>query len=165
LQRKKTRRTQSAGGVVLNSRGDVLVVNQRGLAWSLPKGHLEKGEDALAAARREISEETGISDLTLLAELGSYQRHKLGLHTVDDRSELKTLTFFLFRTNQENLRPADPRHPEARWVAKENVADLLTHPRDKEFFRKILPRLNSNDITPTSILPPRGGGMGGGRIR
>ena len=31
----------------------VLVVNQRGLSWSLPKGHIEEGEDALDAARRE----------------------------------------------------------------------------------------------------------------
>ncbi len=28
-------------------------------AWSIPKGMIEEGEDALAAARREFSEETG----------------------------------------------------------------------------------------------------------
>ena len=30
-------------------------------AWSIPKGELEEGEDPLAAARRELEEETGFS--------------------------------------------------------------------------------------------------------
>ncbi len=30
-------------------------------AWSVPKGELDEGEDALAAARREFAEETGCS--------------------------------------------------------------------------------------------------------
>ena len=55
--------TRSAGGVVVNAEGKVLVVNQHGTSWSLPKGHIEDGEDALAAARREIYEESGVSDL------------------------------------------------------------------------------------------------------
>ena len=30
-------------------------------AWSIPKGEIESGEDALAAARRELAEETGLT--------------------------------------------------------------------------------------------------------
>ena len=65
--------TYSAGGVVLNGSGQVLVVNQRGNSWSLPKGHIDPGEDALTAARREIYEESGVSELDLVKELGSYE--------------------------------------------------------------------------------------------
>ncbi|HSY83151.1 MAG TPA: NUDIX domain-containing protein [Gemmatimonadaceae bacterium] len=32
-----------------------------GGAWSIPKGEIESGEDALAAARRELAEETGLT--------------------------------------------------------------------------------------------------------
>jgi 8-oxo-dGTP pyrophosphatase MutT (NUDIX family) len=49
----------------VNSKGEVLVANQKGKSWPLPKGHIGPGEDALAAARREIFEETGISQLIL----------------------------------------------------------------------------------------------------
>ncbi len=82
----------------MNKKRQVLVVNQRGLSWSLPKGHLEEGEKTLAAARREIYEESGLKD----------------------------------------LKPIDPDNSEARWVDGDKVADLLTHPKDREFFLNVL---------------------------
>ena len=126
---------------MLNPDGDVLVVSQHGNSWSLPKGHIEEGEDAMAAARREIHEESGVRELTYIKDLGTYQRSKIGRDGGEDPSEQKTITMFLFRTAQYALRPIDPTHPEAKWVKKEAVADLLTHPKDKEFFFGILPEI------------------------
>ena len=62
--------TVSAGGVVINQQGMVLVVNQSGTSWSLPKGHVEPGEEPLQAAIREIKEESGITDLHFCANIG-----------------------------------------------------------------------------------------------
>jgi len=128
------RKTRSAGGVVTNDADEVLVVSQQGTSWSLPKGHIDAGEDALAAARREIYEESGVRDLELIRELGSYERYKIGVNGGDDRSERKVITMFLFRTREKLLKPVDRDHPEARWVERSKVALLLTHERDKEFF-------------------------------
>src|SRR3989344_8325907 len=133
------KKTESAGGVVKNKEGKILVVNQRGTSWSLPKAHIEQGEDALQASRREIQEESGITDLTFIKELGKYDRFKIGKDGGEDTSELKTLHMFLYTTNENNLKPTDPDNPEARWMEVEQVAELLTHPKDKEFFLKILP--------------------------
>jgi 8-oxo-dGTP pyrophosphatase MutT (NUDIX family) len=130
------KKTYSAGGVVTNSEGKVLVVSQHGTSWSLPKGHIDPGEDALMAAKREIYEESGIRDLEFVRELGSYERHRIGLDG-DDPSELKVITMFLFRTSETSLRPVDPENPEAKWVEKSKVQLLLTHERDKEFFRNV----------------------------
>jgi len=135
------KKTQTAGGVVTNARGEVVVVSQKGTSWSLPKGHIDPGEDALAAAKREIYEETGIINLTLVRELGSYQRYKNALGGGDDTSELKTIHMFLFTTDQEKLSPIDPTNPEARWVKKSEVVDLLTHKKDKEFFQGVMDTL------------------------
>jgi 8-oxo-dGTP pyrophosphatase MutT (NUDIX family) len=131
------RKTRSAGGVVTNDEGKVLVVSQRGTSWSLPKGHIDPGENALAAAKREIYEESGIRDLELVRELGSYERHKIGVNGGDDRRELKVITMFLFRTSEKSLKPVDPDNPEARWVEKSKVGHLLTHKKDKEFFERV----------------------------
>ena len=133
----KTKHTHSAGGVVLNQDGFVLVVSQRGNSWSLPKGHIDPGENALQAAKREIAEESGVDQLDLIMELGNYSRYKIGKNFDEDKSEMKTIHMFLFRTEQKRLKPLDPNHPEARWVEIQAVADLLTHPRDKNFFLQV----------------------------
>lgn len=133
--------TVSAGGVVLNRDGEVLVVSQHGISWSLPKGHVDEGETALEAAKREIAEESGVTNLELVRELGSYQRYRMSLDGGDDKSEQKTIDMFLFRTFEIALAPQDEQNPEARWVKPVEVLDLLTHRKDKEFFRSILPKL------------------------
>jgi 8-oxo-dGTP pyrophosphatase MutT (NUDIX family) len=131
--------TKSAGGVVLNRRGQVLVVSQHGTSWSLPKGHVEEGEDELAAARREIYEESGVRSLTFVRELGSYRRFRIGKDGEEDRSELKTIFMFLFETPEVGLSPVDVENPEAKWADRKDVAVLLTHPKDREFFVSALP--------------------------
>jgi len=131
--------TQSAGGVVVNSKEQVLVVSQKGLSWSLPKGHIDNSEDALTAAKREIYEESGINEVEYIDELGTYERYRIGKDGVgEDLSEIKSILIFLFRTKQTGLKPLDVTNPEARWVSKERVAGLLTHPKDKEFFKSII---------------------------
>ncbi|MFZ2390772.1 MAG: NUDIX domain-containing protein [Minisyncoccales bacterium] len=122
-----------AGGVVINEYDEVIVVNQRGGSWSLPKGHIEKNETELEAAIREIYEESGVKNLELIKTLGSYERY--GLY---DQSSLKTRTIFLFKTVKQNLNPVDPDNPEALWIHKNKASEMLTHPKDKEFFLKIL---------------------------
>ncbi|HYO64040.1 MAG TPA: NUDIX domain-containing protein [Pyrinomonadaceae bacterium] len=132
--------TESAGGIVLDARGRVLVVSQHGTSWSLPKGHVEEGEDYLSAALREIGEESGVTRLELLARLGSYTRDRLSPSGGEDPSERKTIHMFLFRTDEELLRPRDPANPEARWVEPPDVPALLTHAADRDFFVKHCPR-------------------------
>ena len=134
-------KTKSAGGVVINKDGLVLVVNQKGLSWSLPKGHIDEGESALDAAKREIYEESGVNQLQFISELGSYQRYKISLDGGDDMSEQKTITIFLFKTNQIELKPQDPENPEAKWIKVEDVVNLLTHRKDKEFFLSIINKI------------------------
>lgn len=128
------KQTESAGGIVVNSAGQILIVSQHGTSWSLPKGHIEEGEDPLTAARREIREESGVTQLEFVRDLGSYQRYKISATGGEDSAELKTIHMFLFNTTEETLQPIDPENPEARWVEKTEVVELLTHPSDKEFF-------------------------------
>ncbi len=137
-ENNKTIYVQSAGGVVVNRKGEVLIVNQHGNSWSLPKGHIEAGEEALVAARREIEEESGLKNLNYIKSLGSYARYRLALDGGDDKSEHKTLYFFLFTTDDVALKPIDPENPEARWVAPSDVTKFLSHKEDRAFFERVL---------------------------
>lgn len=130
--------TESAGGIVLNSINEVAVVSQHGDSWSLPKGHVDAGETPREAAEREVVEETGITELAFIRELGSYERYKIGKEGKgEDESELKRIHMFLYKTLQQALAPTDTDNPEARWVPIDEVSRLLTHPKDKEFFDSV----------------------------
>ena len=129
--------TYSAGGVIINPKGQILVVSQHGTSWSLPKGTLEQGEDEKTASLREIKEETGITKVELIKELGTYDRNKISMDGGDDFSELKTITIFLYATPETHLTPIDPHNPEARWVKPDKVSNLLTHVKDKAFYTNV----------------------------
>jgi ADP-ribose pyrophosphatase YjhB (NUDIX family) len=141
MEESFVKNTKSAGGVVINKKGEILIISQHGTTWSLPKGHIDEGETDIEASKREIYEESGIMKLEFISELGNYKRYKIGKDGGEDKSELKTITIFLFKTDENMLNPIDPENPEARWVPKEKVAELLTHPKDKEFFLSIADKI------------------------
>lgn len=58
---------QAAGGVIL--RKNKLLFIFRNEKWDLPKGKIEKGETAREAALREVEEECGISELSIIKRL------------------------------------------------------------------------------------------------
>ena len=86
-------KTQSAGGIILR-KNSIILASQHGTSWSLPKGHIENGENEIDAAKREIYEETGITKLRLIKKLGSYQRYKLDKYGEENKNELKTIHLF-----------------------------------------------------------------------
>lgn len=141
----KTKHRQVAGGIVVNENtGYVLLVAQPNNVWSLPKGGVDVGEDSITAARREILEESGLTEIHLVKELGTYKRFRIGKDGKDDESEMKDITIYLFTTKQELLKPIDTWHSEAVWFEREEVKKMLTHERDVAFYKEHLHELPLN---------------------
>ena len=67
-------REPTAGGVVFrrNKKGDVefLLYQDARDRWTIPKGHVEPGETAQAAAKREVGEEAGLKNIEVCGWLG-----------------------------------------------------------------------------------------------
>jgi ADP-ribose pyrophosphatase YjhB (NUDIX family) len=104
---------EAAGGLVLNPEGEVLFIYRLG-KWDLPKGKIEKGELVEAAAIREVSEECGVSELTILKSL------PVTYHTYSQRSARilkKTYWFEMKVKNKSKLVPQKEEGiTEAKWM-------------------------------------------------
>ncbi len=130
---------ETAGGVVLGPDGRIVVVNQGSNVWSLPKGGVDEGESLADAARREVTEECGLTDLTLHKELGSYSRYRTGKGGIGEvtTEPIKHITIFLFTTAQTALVRQEGETVEVRWATVDEATEMLTHPKDKEFLRSV----------------------------
>ena len=49
---------------------EILLIQDSKGRWTIPKGHIEPGETAKMTARREIEEETGLKNVSILTWLG-----------------------------------------------------------------------------------------------
>lgn len=89
------------GAVIL--RGEWLaVVREADGTLTLPKGGIESDEDLQTALRREVHEETGLTEFTVLADLGIWERENLA------RTRWVQNRFFLCETEQTSGVPLEP---------------------------------------------------------
>jgi 8-oxo-dGTP pyrophosphatase MutT (NUDIX family) len=67
-------REPTAGGIVYrkNDKGEleILLIQDAKDRWTIPKGHIEPGETAVATAKREIGEEAGLKSVEMQGWLG-----------------------------------------------------------------------------------------------
>lgn len=114
----------AAGGIVINKEGEVLMIFRRD-KWDFPKGKIEKGESPALAALREVSEETGIRDLSIIKQLPST------FHTYQLNGELilkETCWFEMHYNNTEELIPQTEEDIAlAEWVPQNRVEINLTN--------------------------------------
>lgn len=72
---------RNVGVMLANPRGQIWVgqrLDYEGAAWQMPQGGIDRGEDARAAALRELEEETGIG-----ADLVTIEAETAGWHAYD----------------------------------------------------------------------------------
>lgn len=119
----------SAGGVVVDDAGRVLLIRARDLrdrpVWTLPKGAIGPGETSLAAALREVEEETGYR-CEALRELPpvTYWFQRGGQRV------RKTVHWFLMRPLAK-VREHDQEVDEVAWVDREEALRRLRYDSDR----------------------------------
>lgn len=137
------RRSRSVGGIVLGDNGTIAMVrheNSNG-AWLFPKGHPMDGEDDETAARREIAEEAGLTNLELLDDLGSYERHPILPDGVEDPTELKEIHMYLFAAEPHAVLAPTMEIDLARWVPLQNVVRECGNVTDVAWFTRVFERV------------------------
>ena len=117
--------SRAAGAVVFRrgERGIRLLILRAYKNWDFPKGMVEPGEEALAAARREVAEETGLGELEF--PFGDEFRE-----TVPYAGN-KVARYYLAETEAEKIvlpvspELGRPEHHEYRWASFDEAEALL----------------------------------------
>jgi 8-oxo-dGTP pyrophosphatase MutT (NUDIX family) len=79
-------RETTSGGIVFrrNDKGavEILLIQDAKNRWTIPKGHVEPGEEPKATAEREIREETGLQEMKVHSWLGKVNFRYRRAHTL-----------------------------------------------------------------------------------
>ena len=82
-----TRPLTAVGVIVRNKEGKILlgerIASHGENTYQAPGGHLEHGQSFIEAARREVEEETGLTDLTFVKLVSINNEHIYGKHYVN----------------------------------------------------------------------------------
>lgn len=101
--------------------------------WGLPKGHLEDGESAESAARREVAEETGLTALELIGDVATIDWY------FQDRRERvhKFCRFFLFASAGGETKPETAEGiSECIWLPYAQALERITYDNAREVLRE-----------------------------
>jgi 8-oxo-dGTP diphosphatase len=123
----------AAGGIVVRDSPQPMIAIVRlrkDKAWVLPKGKLKADEDALAAARREVLEETG-HQVAVHEFLGSMS------HAADGR--LKIVQFWRMRAVGGPARKLMRDVKAVQWLPLEQALATLTHAHEQAFLANVGP--------------------------
>jgi 8-oxo-dGTP pyrophosphatase MutT (NUDIX family) len=113
---------QAAGGLVENEQKKVLVIFRNG-RWDLPKGKLKIFESKEKGALREVIEECGVNNLTIVDEFSpTYHIYELkGKFIVK-----KTWWFLMKCQGSQNLTPQlEEGITKVEWFEKDNLDEIL----------------------------------------
>jgi len=129
-------RETTSGGIVFrrnqeSNQVEILLIQDAKYRWTIPKGHVEEGEEPKQTAEREIREETGLQDMKVYNWLGKVNFRYRRTHTL----VLMTMHIYLVKgladTNQ--LEGEDwltdikwfPAHEAVDKIAYEDIGKLM----------------------------------------
>ena len=120
--KKKYPEIIAAGGKVTNNKSEILFI-YRNKKWDLPKGKAEKNEIISETALREVEEETGIKNLSIIKPLDkTYHIFKRG-----GKNYLKSTYWFEMKSDFNGKFKPQKKEGITRveWIGIENLSSIL----------------------------------------
>ena len=143
------------GIMLLNSKGEAWIgrrfekQNDDGIGkwWQMPQGGIDEGEDLLAAAKRELYEETGVTKVTILAQSKDWHTYDLPEHLIGKswkgkyRGQKQMWFVFRFEGDDSEITLKLPgqkqEFDEWRWAKLDELLDVII-PFKREVYTSVL---------------------------
>ena len=124
------------GIVVLNKENKVFVarrIDNPKNFWQMPQGGVDKGEDFLKAAFRELKEETSIKSVELIKELDGTITYELPDRLLGiiwkGKYRGQKQKWFLMRftgdDNEINIKTKDPEFLNWKWIELDQITEVV----------------------------------------
>ena len=143
------------GIAVLNENNKIFVakrIDNPKNFWQMPQGGIDEGEDFLAAAYRELEEETSINNVSLIEELDGITTYYLPDHLLGiiwkgkykGQKQKWFLMRYLGEDKEINIKTRKPEFLDWKWVDLKEITELVVdfklnvYQEVQEKIRKIL---------------------------
>ena len=144
------------GIVLLNHENKIFVgkrIDNPTNSWQMPQGGVDKNEDFLQAAKRELEEETSIKTVKIIKELNEWQAYDLPKNLLGKLWEGKYrgqkqkwfIMKFLGKNNEINIKTERPEFLDWKWI---KPSDLPTVAVDFKLniYKKMAKELESTNL-------------------
>ena len=124
----------SAGAIVFRDDGEIkyLFLQYEAGHWDFPRGGMEKGETEKETARREILEETGITDI---AFIDGFREKTFWFYKKDGKTFYKEAIFYLAKTESSEIK-LSPEHVAFKWLNFNEALGQVTFDNTKKILKK-----------------------------
>lgn len=121
-------REATAGGIVFrhNKKGEleILLTQDAKDRWTIPKGHIEEGETAQQAAKREIAEEAGLTETDILGWLGKIH---FRYRRIDKLVLMSTQIYLVRAKGDTNAIQKEDWMNGIKWFSFEDALDAIEY--------------------------------------
>ena len=136
MSSKKLPMRTGVGIILLNNKNQVFVGKRKDNPtdkWQMPQGGVEDGEDFLTTMKRELLEETSITNIKIIKEIEKMYEYELPKHLVGiiwqgkyrGQKQKWFINKFTGKENEINLNTEHPEFIEWKWIDIEMLPNVV----------------------------------------
>jgi len=140
------------GIVLLNNKNNILVgkrIDNPSKFWQMPQGGVDKNENFLQAAKRELEEETSVKSIKLIKELDLWLEYQLPKNLIGKlwngkyRGQKQKWFIMKFIGNEEeiNVKTVHPEFLDWKWIKISKITEVAVDFK-LNVYKKIQEELN-----------------------
>ncbi len=144
------------GIALLNHENNVFVgkrIDNPANSWQMPQGGVDKNEDLLQAAKRELEEETSIKTVKIIKELSEWQTYDLPKNLLGKLWEGKYrgqkqkwfIMKFLGKDNEININTKRPEFLDWKWIKPSDLPAVAVDFKIN-IYKKLTKELESTNL-------------------
>ena len=130
------KKEKCCGCIIIENNKVLLVYEKNGNFWGFPKGHMEKGENEIETALREVKEEVGLD-----VEIIDKEKRYILNYIIRDEIDKTTVLYLAIPKNKEIVMQ-ESEIKKVKWCDFEEALKTLTFDNSKEVFKKVINDLN-----------------------